>query len=126
MMLRLMPYRSLVIGVSALVFAISPDACISQARSADEDHHHQDQNAHETHLNHIAIFGGVTANLEKKDTPPTIGVDFTRRLTVGKPILGVGLFGEAILGTHTEWLLGVLFYYKPFQALWFRGRVLSS
>ncbi|MGB5874302.1 MAG: hypothetical protein WBG80_13675 [Bacteroidota bacterium] len=105
----------------AIIFGLYPDACICQDSPSHDEPGAGIHGTHQPHMNHIAVFGGVTVNLEKKGSSPTIGVDYTRRLTDGKPILGVGFFGEAILAAHTEWLVGALFYYKPFPALWFRA-----
>jgi len=115
-----MTSRGRVAVVLIFIFGLHPDACICQDPPSRDGHGAGTHETHKPHQNHIAVFGGMTNNLEKKGSSPTIGLDFGRNFTIGRTSVGVGFFGEAIVGSHTEWLLGALFYYKPARALWFR------
>ncbi len=78
---------------------------------------------HDTHFhrNHIAIFTGLTTELEEdKDTHFTLGVDYVRRFTESGR-LGIGVFGEAIFDKHTEWVVGIPLYFYPTNNFWLRA-----
>ncbi|MGB6648357.1 MAG: hypothetical protein WBG01_07445, partial [Bacteroidota bacterium] len=60
----------------AIIFGLYPDACICQDSPSHDEPGAGIHGTHQPHMNHIAVFGGVTVNLEKKGSSPTIGVDY--------------------------------------------------
>jgi len=106
--------------IVALCLVLLPRLCHSQSHPPSGSENHENDASHSGHVHHIGVFGGVTVNLEQSGSSPTIGVDYSWKFHSGDPSLEVGLFSEAILASHTEWLLGALFYVKPFEVAWFR------
>ena len=86
-----------------LIFAtvIGSDAEPASPTKADHSSHHE-------HLNHIAVFLGLTAGGEnehhgKEDAALTIGFDYERRLT---DRWGVGVLGDMAFGDRREFIMG--------------------
>lgn len=91
------------------------------AQHADKDNHaagKEDKEGH-SHMNHIALFGGATINLEKTGTYFSLGADYVRVITSDRQ-WAVSFFGEAIFAEHAEWLFGVPLYYRIKNDFWFR------
>lgn len=81
--------------------------------------HYKDGDEHHSHPHHIAVFGGLTTNLELKHTDPTFGIDYEFRLPMWNEIMGVGVFAEAVLAEHTEYIAGGLLFIHPIGGLKF-------
>ena len=67
-----------------------------------EDHHK---------MNHLVVFAGGTAMLEKKGTYFSLGLDYLRILSTSRN-WGAGGFAEIIFAKHPEWVFGGLIYYR--------------
>ncbi len=85
---------------------------------------HQSQEIHKEddshfHRHHFAVFIGATSQLEGKETHFTLGLDYSIR-PFSTMRFGIGVFGEAIMASHTEWLLGFAFYYYLTENIWVR------
>ena len=74
---------------------------------------------HSLHWNHIAVFGGATSKLEKEGTHFTLGMDYIRKFPPSGQ-WAIGIFGEAILEEHTEWLFGIPLFLYLHENLWIR------
>lgn len=85
------------------IILLSP--IISIADENNDDHH--------VHHNHLAVFSGLTSNLEYKHTDLSIGLDYEYRLPVWHNLFGVGLFGEVVFAEHTEYLIGLPIFLHP-------------
>jgi len=75
-----------------------------------EDHHH---------MNHLVVFAGGTAMLEKKGTYFSLGLDYLRILSKSRN-WGAGGFAEVIFAKHPEWVFGVLIYYRLLNQFFIR------
>ena len=78
-------------------------------------HHNENSNqeAHD-HLSkhHIALFNGVTTNLDHNSTAYTLGLDYEYRFS---QLLGIGLLGEYIFSEPKEILGGISMFVHPFK-----------
>lgn len=74
---------------------------------------------HYVHHNHLAIFSGLTSNLEYKHTDLSVGLDYEYRIPLWDNILGIGLFGEIVFAEHTEYLVGLPIFLHPFGSFKF-------
>lgn len=107
------------IGMSGCVVVLLA-ALLSQVSRGQSHGGPDPDTGHASHAHHVAVFGGTTVNLEKSGAHATVGLDYVFRLSEGRSPYGVGIFGEAILASHTEWVAGALAYFFPVGGLWFR------
>jgi hypothetical protein len=74
---------------------------------------HSNEDSHHVHSNHIAIFAGLTSNLEHEHTDFSLGLDYEHRLPRWHNLLGIGIFGEIVFAEHTEYIVGVPVFLHP-------------
>ncbi|MBI5326153.1 MAG: OmpA family protein [Ignavibacteriae bacterium] len=72
---------------------------------------------HEHHSNHIALFGGATTFQETKETFATAGLECEHRFKDLNYLLGIGLFGEAVLADETEYVAGIPIFIHPYKGI---------
>ena len=107
-------------SVVALLCAVASQGSLGQSLPGSDSALEAEHTSETAHQHHIAVFGGATVNLEKSGAHATIGLDYVFRLSEGRSPFGIGLYGEAILAGHTEWVVGMLAVYYPVDGLWFR------
>jgi len=80
-----------------------------------------DSGIHDAHgnQNHIAIFTGVTSQLEKVGNHFSLGLDYVRKFSVSGNWAG-SVFAEAIFSEHTEMVFGFVIYHRLGEAFWIR------
>ena len=88
-----------------------PQAEIDEINSETENHFH---------YNHFAIFAGASSLLQKKETHITLGADYIRDFSP-ESRFAVGIFTEAVLAQHTEWIFGSVLIYGVTENLWIRS-----
>ena len=88
---------------------VAPD---SVART--EKHH----DAHSA-LNHIALFTGITSQLEKSGNDFSLGLDYVRILGADRLWAG-SVFAEAIFAEHTEFVFGMVIFHRIGEQFWIR------
>ena len=72
-----------------------------------------------SYQNEIAGFIGATTQSTRPGTHFTLGADYVRLLSLGKP-WGLSIYGEAIFAEHTEWVAGLTGSYKVTDKFWLR------
>jgi hypothetical protein len=78
--------------VSFLIVVAGCWAVSGSTARAQETHEAQGHEEHEAHKsNDIGVFAGGLTNLDKDESGPSLGVDYTRRLT---PKIGIGVIYE--------------------------------
>lgn len=75
---------------------------------------------HHFHYNHFAMFAGASYLLQKKETHITLGADYVRNFSPESKF-ALGIFAEAILAHHTEWIFGAVLIYGVTENLWIRS-----
>lgn len=70
---------------------------VSLSLSAQDDHHN-------FHKNHLALFNGVTSNLSHHTTSYSIGIDYEYRISQH---IGTGILGEYIAAENGEYIGGL-------------------
>lgn len=98
----------------SIIFSISLSV---QAREADS---HNDDIGHHENQHHAALFAGLTTSYIDTDHSPTdftLGIDYEYRLSFLNRLLGVGVFAEAVVAEHTEYLLGIPLALHPIGGL---------
>jgi hypothetical protein len=89
--------------------SIANVAAQSELSNTEGQEAHNGKTHHE--MNHVAVFAGGTAMLEKNDINFSLGLDYLRILTESRD-WGAGGFAEVIFAKHNEWLFGGLIYYR--------------
>jgi hypothetical protein len=94
---------------------------ISSVAFAEESIHdsHFTKEDHLSHRNHIAIFSGLSTNMEHEHTDFSLGFDYEYRLPLWHDIIGIGIFGEMVFADHTEYIVGVPVFLHPSGGLKF-------
>jgi hypothetical protein len=93
---------------------------IGSAAFAEENSSiHSTEGNHQAHRNHVAIFTGLTTNMEHENTDFSLGLDYEYRLPIWHDILGIGIFGEMVFTDHTEYIVGVPVFLHPSGGLKF-------
>lgn len=90
------------------------------AQSSEDTDSHKENSHHIIHHNHIALFIGGTSFFQESENHFSLGLDYVYRPDVEKP-WAFSIFGEAIFAEHTEFLVGIPFYYKVLGDWWFRA-----
>jgi len=62
------------------------------------------------HKNHLAIFNGVTTNLEHESSAYTMGIDYEFRFS---SYIGLGILGESIFAEQNELIAGIPIFFHP-------------
>jgi hypothetical protein len=92
-------------------------AAQSDHSGTEQDEEHATEVHHE--MNHLLVFVGGTAMLEKKGTYFSLGLDYLHILSPARN-WGAGGFAEVIFAKHPEWLFGGLIYYQFKNQLFIR------
>jgi hypothetical protein len=76
---------------------------------------------HGTHPNHHAsLFVGAASGIyDDGSTHPAFGLEYEYLFTDTKPVLGIGLLAEFVVGDHTETILGAPVFVHPWRGLKF-------
>lgn len=98
--------------LSVTVFA-QQNATVDSSHGEDDDHHAIE------YRNHIAVFNGVTSQLDKKGNDFSLGLDYVRKFTEDGMWAG-SVFAEAIFANHTEWVFGLVIFRRLGKAFWVR------
>lgn len=69
---------------------------------ADHDNHH---NKH-----HIALFNGLTTNLDHETTGYALGIDYEYSIS---DLIGIGFIGEYVFSGEGEFIIGVPIFFHP-------------
>jgi hypothetical protein len=88
---------ALIVGTALAAFAESSE---NGDHKVADDHHGESHH----HANHVALFMGLTSNLDKEHTDFTLGADYEQRIS---DKWGAGLIGELVFAEHRENILGV-------------------
>jgi hypothetical protein len=65
---------------------------------------------HHAHKNHLAVFNGMTYNIDHSSNDFTVGFDYEYRISEG---FGMGLGAEYIKASHDEVVLGLPLFFHP-------------
>lgn len=112
----------IILKISLLLLCLNLSQAFGQQHQSTSDQSHDTREEGEGshfHRNHLAFFSGVTSELEAEKTHFTLGADYVNRPFSTKH-WGIGVFGEAIMASHTEWLLGITCNYYFEENIWLR------
>lgn len=86
----------------------------------EHDLHDIHGNESHGHNNHLALFIGNTSQHSFETNSFTLGLDYMYFFPKSEH-WGISVFGEIIMGEHTEWLFGLPVVYKFNNHFWLRS-----
>ncbi len=107
---------SLSVTVYALFVIMAPVVFAQETHEAGQhtkqEHHGRKKHSdHHVHDFHLAVFGGLTTNMDADHTDFSLGGDLEYRLPIMDRRLGIGILGDVVFAEHTEIILGVPLFF---------------
>ena len=109
----------LVMFLIVLSVCIFGTTLLAQENQSDVEDSQDHSSEMHMDMNHLAVFVGGTAMMEKKGTYFTLGLDYLRILSTSRK-WGAGGFAEVIFTKHPEWVFGALIYYRLVEQFFIR------
>lgn len=77
--------------------------------------HHSDNDTHHS-KHHIALFNGLTTNVDHETTGYSLGIDYEYFIS---DAIGIGFIGEYVFSGEGEFILGIPVFFHPIGGLKF-------